>query len=110
MGKTNKISVSIYEVKVCDGVMALVHNQYRTIKEIFIPEETISFNVVDGDCHCWRSCGSRYLPDNAKLLGTCYISSVSLNAIKKYIETREDLDKKIKEETSRILKTAGISS
>lgn len=42
-----------YEIEIADSVLNLSHGFIRKIKEVFIPEEKIIFNIVDGELHVW---------------------------------------------------------
>jgi len=89
----------LWKLRVCDSVLAMTHGFYKEIKEIYIPEEHISINSVDGILHCFVTDPSRYEDSNSKpeKLGEFEIDGETVQATIEYLESKKLLEQWISE-------------
>lgn len=93
MKKDKTIKAEIWKLRVCGSVIEMVHNNYRTITEIYIPSEKIALNIIDEGVNCFKFDGAnRYTKENhATLSKSIVIPSSLVKIFKQYVELREEI-------------------
>ena len=97
------VKAEVWNIYITEGVMGMVHNQYHSITEIYIPEYEICFNVVDDSLHVFEYDNRRYKPSKgpkANKLSTIKISKDFVDSLNVYLKTKD----RIKDEAIEILK------
>ena len=85
--KEEKIKAEIWEIKICGSALDMVHNNYITIAELYIPSEKISVNLAEECLHCFASDPERYGKlCKGKLMKSTVVSSEFVERLKKYIK------------------------
>jgi hypothetical protein len=92
MKPLKKIKAEIWQVKICDSGVDIVHNNYRIIKELYIPSEGISCNLADENLHCFIDETDRYGRSKENtLIKKIDISPIFVKKAKEYIKTQQEL-------------------
>lgn len=102
MKKQNKIKAEIWKINICGSAVDMVHNNYQTIHELYIPSYNISCNLADGYLHCFKSDLHRYKDIEIK---SKKVKSVNIpTEFVEYLVNYLVMNAKIKEDLSGILK------
>ena len=85
------VAGEIWEVKVVGSAMDMVHGFYNTIKELYIPEYNICFNVTTaGAWHCFKPHEERYENDGKKIEDVV-VSNHILSLLLDHIKSQEKM-------------------
>jgi len=94
-----KIKSEIWELQICGSAMDMVHNNYQTIRELYVPSENICCNLADGYLHCFKNSNSyRYKRESAKakLIKSIMVSEDFVRDIKQYIDLQPKIIEQVK--------------
>ena len=68
------VKAELWQLYVTDGALGMVHNNYFSIKEYYVPKYKISFNVVNDDVNVFYSKDRYEIKENNILLDIPNIS------------------------------------
>ena len=87
------IEAELWGIFICDGVIDMVHGGGREIKEIFIPNYCISFNVENGTLNAFKSNTLRYssCKSNHKISSDFRISDKYAKSLSGLLEVKKEL-------------------
>lgn len=97
--KKHKANAEIREIKIVMSQMDLIHNNYRTITEFYIPKDKISFNLVDGDLHVFHTEDYRYADCKTVVLERdVYLSPSFVKMLKEYLDKKDQIAYKVRKQ------------
>lgn len=99
---TKKPNAEMWSIKITESVLAMVHGDYQTIREFYIPEHDITFNVVNDQVNVFsvkeatRSRSARYYgnPD-AEKMGDVYFEPKFVKFLVDYVTLKEKLHNEV---------------
>jgi hypothetical protein len=82
-----EIKAEIWEIQICGSAVEMVHGNYQTITELYIPSEKIGCNLANKHLHCFAVDHDRYSKiGKGKLIKLVTIPLEFVERLKKYIK------------------------
>jgi len=87
------VKAELWNVKVCDSVLHMVHEAYYNINEYFIPSYNISFNIVQDNVNVLVPDEGRYSKENAEKKQEVQVPEPFAKSLKQYLNLRKRIQK-----------------
>ena len=96
-----EIKAELWSIKICDGVLDMVHSNFRYIKEFYIPKYNVTFNCENDIVHIFRPDKQRYSCDETKTNNSQKIEDLTVSEslcelLADYLRIKENTETKVK--------------
>jgi len=80
----------LWQFKVTDNVLSMVHGQFTTIRELYFPKEKICLNFAGGIAHCFYMTKGRH--KNGKKIKTIGVEDDICKTLIEFIKHKHKLE------------------
>ena len=93
--KNTKPNCELREVQISMSQMDFIHSNFRTIKEFYVPEHHLCFNIVDNTLHVFLGTDTRYADCKTTVLKKIYVDDHLINKMLDYLATKEAINDQV---------------